>query len=99
MKLPFKVTYDDGREELVTALPRDVVEFERRYGVPYSTLSGGGREEYWFWLAWSPLNRAGRDTRDFEGFINAIVGVELVPEDEPDTAPFEKAPTDESSPG
>jgi hypothetical protein len=98
MKLPFKVTYDDGREELVTALPRDVIEFERRYNVPYSQLSVGGREEWWFWLAWSPLNRAGRDTRDFEGFINSIVGVELVTDEESVAGPFGKAPSDEQSP-
>jgi hypothetical protein len=103
MQIPIKVVYDDGREVRTVAKPRDVVEFERRYRISYSeamaTRDKPGHEEWWYFLAWSPLHRAGQDTRDFEPFIDSLLSVEVLPdsEDEKEPVPFAQAPTDESS--
>jgi hypothetical protein len=103
VKIPIKVTYDDGREVRTVAKLRDVVDFERRYQISYTDAMGrrekAGNEEWWAFLAWSPLHRSGEDTRDFEAFVNSVDDLEVLPDEEPDPAPFEKAPTDESSPG
>jgi hypothetical protein len=96
-----KVKYADGREETVETTPRDIIEFERRYqtsyGEAFANPTTPGREEHWYWMAWSPLHRAGKDTRDFEPFIDAIVSVQFVPE-EVQADPFPQAPTEGSSP-
>lgn len=104
MRIPIKVTYDDGREVRAVAKPRDVVEFERRYGISYTEAMANrakpGHEEWWYFLAWSPLHRAGEDTRDFEPFVDALAAIEVLPDDEgaPEPVPFEKAPSDGQSP-
>lgn len=94
------VKYADGREETVETTPRDIIEFERRYQTSYGAAFVSptpGREEHWYWMAYSPLHRSGKDTREFEAFIDAIESVQLVPE-EAAGAPFPPAPTDGSSP-
>jgi hypothetical protein len=95
------VKYADGREETVKTTPRDIIEFERRYGTSYAAALANpntpGREEHWYWFAWSPLHRCGKDTREFEAFIDAIESVQLVMEEEPKD-PFPPAPTEGSSP-
>jgi hypothetical protein len=100
MRVPFKVVYDDAREVKVVAKLRDVIEFERTYGVAYSHLAirGEGREEWWAFLAWKALHRTGKDTRTYEMFVDDVASIELLPEEEPEKAPFDKAPTDGSSP-
>lgn len=104
MRIPIRVVYDDGREVRTVAKARDIVEFERRYGIAYSEAMANrakpGHEEWWYFLAWSPLHRAGLDTRDFEPFIDALDELEVLPdEEEPkDPVPFETAPSDGSSP-
>lgn len=103
MKMVYKVTYSDGTVVQATAGPRDVVDYERQYGISFTDDRTTAEQAYW--LAWRPLNRTGKDTRDFEGFLNAIEDVESVDGTEaPTPVPFEEpapaapAPSDDSSP-
>lgn len=104
MQIPIKVVYADGREVRAVAMPRDVVEFERRYGISYTEAMANrakpGHEEWWYFLAWSPLHRKGEDTRDFEPFIDALESILVLPpsDGEPDPVPFDQGTSDGPSP-
>jgi hypothetical protein len=98
VKVPIKVSYQDGAVKRLVATARDAVEFERRYEMSFARIWGvpevkdkqgqvtspavPPREEWWYYLAWSALRRTGEDTRDFENFVNAIEGVTFDDEDE-----------------
>jgi hypothetical protein len=92
MQIDYKVTYNDGREVEVTAKPKDMVAFERQYGLPFHESN---RFEHICYLAWSPLHRSGQDPRAFDEFMDDLDDVEEV-EGEP-AVPFVPAPSDDSS--
>lgn len=85
MQMRFKVKYLDGREVEAKATPADVIDFERRYNVPYAALGqpATAREEWWYFLAWSPLHRSGEEPRELEVFAASIESVDVLDEDEP----------------
>lgn len=100
MRMTFHVTYEDGREVEAVAKAKDFVAFERQYGQSMSAFGDETKAaplEWLFYLAWSPLHRQGRESRAFDEFLNDVEDIEPV-EDE-GTVPFEKAPSDEVSPG
>lgn len=83
MRMEFIVVYDDGREEKVVTKPKDIVAFERQYGVSMPDIFGEGKPvppmEYLYYLAWSPLHRAGTEPRAFDEFldhVDEVTGVE-----------------------
>lgn len=93
----FTVKYDDGREVEAVAKPKDVVAFERQYGVSFAEfMDGGARMEWIYYLAWSPLHRQKRDPRAFDEFLDDVDDV--VMKGEEPAAPFDPAPSDEKSP-
>jgi hypothetical protein len=96
MKMQFKVQYEDGREVTATARPRDIVQFERQYRTSFLTLNAASPLEWLYFLAWSPLHRAGQDPRAFDEFMDAVDSIETVDEDAP--APLEPGASDGSSP-
>lgn len=109
MRMTFKIRYEDGREVEAVAKPKDIVAFERQYGVSLQDFTGrqvqtkDGEQfvreapmEWMFYLAWSPLHRQGREPRAFDEFLDDVDNVEEVEEEEP--VPFDLAASDEPSP-
>lgn len=81
-----KVTYQDGREEIVKVPPRAQVMAEEHFG--------GFKSENMiaatFYLGWAGLNVAGKETLDYETWLNRIDDVEDVEE------PVDPTPEDQS---
>jgi hypothetical protein len=94
--MAFTVTYEDGRKVEAVAKPRDIVLFEQRYATSFMDFGRQTRLEWLYFLAWSPLNRAGTEPRPFEDFLAAVEEVEAV--EEAPAAPFEPEASDVSSP-
>jgi hypothetical protein len=67
-----KVTYADGRDEVVIASPRAQVETERHF----TGLSETRQVETAFYLAWASLKWAGREGADFEAWLDKVTDVE-----------------------
>lgn len=99
MKMQFKVTYDDGREVEAVAGPRDFVAFERQFGRALPTDEKDLRLEYMYYLAWSPLHRAGVEQGDFDTFLGAVdeIGSADAPADAADPSQAEPSPAASST--
>lgn len=99
LSVPFKVTYNDGREVQAVAKAKDIVAFERQYDIPFSAFTAGeARLEWIYYLAWSPLHRQGREEASFDAFMDLVDEVEEVEDEAPAVVPFERAPSGEESP-
>jgi hypothetical protein len=101
--MTFQVKYDDAREVEAVAKPKDIVAFERQYGVSFATAFADEKNpahmEWMFYLAWSPLHRQGRDPRAFDEFLDDVDAITPVEEEVEEAVPFPKAASDEASPG
>lgn len=87
-----KVTYQDGREEIVKILPRVQVMTEEH-------LKGFTSENVYaatFYLGWAGLHVAGKETLDYETWLNRIEDVEDY--DEP-VDPTPEVQSGDTSPG
>lgn len=100
MRISLKVTYEDGREVEAIAKPKDIVAFERQYGVAFAEFFVGRRYEWLCYLAWSPLNRQGREPRPFDEFMDFVDDVESLDSLEAvePVLPFEPEASAETSP-
>lgn len=98
MRMVFKVKYADGHEVEAVAKPRDVIDFERKYGTSFGQFGSAATPVEWlYFMAWSPLHRTSKDTRAFEAFIDDLDEIEVLDEETP--VPFDPAPSDGSSQG
>jgi hypothetical protein len=78
MQMQFKVTYSDGRILDSTAKPKDFVAFERQYGTTLAGLDENSTPlEHIYYLAWSPLHRAGIEPGAFDEFLDRIEEVSV----------------------
>lgn len=86
-----KVTYNDGREVEVIASPRAQVMTEEYLG----GWSNERRIVGDYYLAWASLNKAGKETADFETFLDQIADTETIQQaEDPDpTQPAQPADT------
>ena len=80
-----KVTYNDGREIEVLASPRAKVMTEERVGDSERWILGH------FYLAWASLFKAGKESLDFEPWLDQITDVDELEEKKPD--PTQGAPS------
>jgi len=87
MATKVKVTYLDGRSVESAVTPRAQIETERHIGGSWQELSILAS----YYLAWVALNKAGKESRDFETWLDQIADVEEV-EAEP-AQPAESADT------
>lgn len=72
MAARLKVTYADGRGEVVIASPRAQVETERHF----TGLSETRQVETAFYLAWASLKWARRESAEFEEWLDQVTDVE-----------------------
>lgn len=85
-----KVTYQDGREEIVKVLPRaQVMTEEYLKGFKTDNVIAGT-----FYLGWAALHTAGKESLDYETWLNRIDDVEDV--EEP-VDPTPEAPSGDTS--
>jgi hypothetical protein len=84
-----KVTYQDGREEIVKVLPRAQVMTEEYFKgfKSENSLTAG------FHLGWAALHVAGKESLDFETWLNKVEDVEDYTEPKAEDAEGEPAPT------
>lgn len=77
-----KVGYTDGREVEVIVRPKAMVEVERYYKVNLAS-EGDRRLEHLYYLGWAALHYSGKESNDFEAFLNEVSEVEdITPDDE-----------------
>jgi hypothetical protein len=99
--MTFRVVYDDGREVESVAKPKDIVAFERQYGVSMAAAFADESQppplEWLFYLAWSPLHRLKQDPRAFDEFLDDVDSIEAL-EDAEEAAPFPPEASVEPSP-
>lgn len=104
MRMTFTVAYDDGRPAVeAVAKAKDIVAFERQYGVSIASAFGDQSKpppmEWLFYLAWSPLHRQGREPRAFDEFLDSVEDISPVDDVEDDAAPFPPAASGAPLPG
>lgn len=90
MAVKLKVTYIDGREAEVMATPRAQVMTEQFLGgfADERSIQAG------YYLAWASLNKAGKESADYETWLDQIADVEEV---EKKVDPTESAPPADTS--
>lgn len=86
-----KVTYLDGREVEVIASPRAQVMTEQYVGGFTSERAILAS----YYLGWASLSKAGRESADFETWLDLINDVEEAEAEEPDPTP--PAPSGDTS--
>jgi hypothetical protein len=70
--IDLRVTFLDGKEEVVTALAADLIAFETKFDMSVSRLGNDVRLTHLFFLAWHALKRAGKASDDFEKWTESI---------------------------
>lgn len=75
--LTLTVVYADDKRQSVPVTPRAQVAFEREFGTGLAKASQDMRNEYLFYLGWKSLQLCGKESSDFETFIDAIADVEI----------------------
>lgn len=88
-----KITYQDGREEIVKILPRAKVMAEEY-------LNGFKAENLYaatYYLGWAALNSLQRTTLDYETWLNHVEDVEDVEEPTDPTPEAQSADTSSNS--
>ncbi|MEQ7126670.1 hypothetical protein ABN034_19325 [Actinopolymorpha sp. B11F2] len=71
-----KVEYLDGRVEIGAVTARVQVAVERKYEIGLSEVK---TNEQIFYAAHAALTQAGKESADFEGFLDKVADVEFVP--------------------
>lgn len=89
------VTYEDGSEVDVAGKRSDIIAFERKFGVPGSSIFDEGiwTERLWF-FGWRAAKRDNPELAEFEDWIDTVSAVEVVvveeeaaPPTDPDSTP------------
>lgn len=92
MAIKLKVTYVDGREVTILASPRAQVETERHFkGVDVKQRIEGG-----FYLAWASLKYAGKESAEFDAWLDLVADAEedeVTEEDEQAQDPTRAVPS------
>ena len=70
--IDLRVTFLDGKEEVVTALAADLIAFETKFDMSVSRLGNDVRLTHLFFLAWHALKRAGKASDDFEKWTESV---------------------------
>jgi hypothetical protein len=70
--IDLRVTFLDGKEEIVTALAADLIAFETKFDMSVSRLGNDVRLTHLFFLAWHALKRAGKASDDFEKWTESV---------------------------
>lgn len=91
MATKLKVTYSDGREVVVIASPKAQVMTERNL----AGITDANNLQASYYLAWASLFYGGKESADFESWLDSISDIERVEEERPD--PTRPAPLPTSS--
>lgn len=86
-----KVLFTDGHEEIVKVLPLAQVQTEEHMG----GLSESNNTRYNYYLAWSSLKQANKESRDFLTWLPEVEDYEVV--DEPEAVPTPEAQSSDTS--
>jgi hypothetical protein len=85
MQQTVRVTYDDGRTLEGPVGPRELVEFERKYGVSVQALASGAHVEWVYFIAYLAMKRLhkagehdGAIKSTFDDFLSVVADVEMV---------------------
>ncbi len=97
MAVKMKVTYLDGRVEEVLASPRAQFMAEERF----NGITDANRIRAGYFLAWASLHKAGKESADFETFLDQVMDVDDMSEqmtaDDVDPTHEEAPPTSSAS--
>jgi hypothetical protein len=90
MATKLKVIYNDGREMKILASPRAQVETERHFrGQGIAQIN---RVEAGFHLAWASLHYAGKESADFETWLDTVADAEEIELEEADEQATDPTP-------
>ncbi|MQB00552.1 MAG: hypothetical protein GEU78_09715 [Actinobacteria bacterium] len=95
MALRMKVTYLDGREEVVTILPPIFMAAEKHFKRD-GGLSERNKVASTYYMTWQALQKFGREENDFDAFLELIEEIEDA-EDEAEDPTGPAPQPDESS--
>lgn len=95
--LRMKVTYADNREVTIVISPRAQVETERHFkGTDGAANNRIGSHYY---LAWAALRAAGKESSEFESFLDMVADVEEIDPTEEDEKNSDPTQTEASTTG
>ena len=88
MRLNLKCDHG-GNEMMLTAIPVDIVAFEREHHCAIKTISEEQKFEDLCWLAWQVARRTRKTGQDFDAWLEDLNSIEVV--DEVAVAPLDPA--------
>lgn len=79
-----KVTFVDGREEIVPAGPRAQVDLERHFKI---SVAEANKIEHVYYLAWTALTLQGKESKEFDAWLDDISDVDPIGDDKANPTP------------
>lgn len=79
-----KVTYLDGRVEIVLAGPRAQVDLERHFKI---SLGEANKLEHVYYLAWTALHLAGKEPREFDVWLDDLAEIDPLGDEDANPTP------------
>jgi hypothetical protein len=77
--IKIRVTYIGGREEIVKITPRAQTEAEEKF---HGFMKDGAEVRTSYWLAWRSLHQAGKESADYDAWLDKIEDAEAFDEKE-----------------
>ena len=75
MKLPFRVDYADGRQEILTATVSDIICFEDEFDLSITKLGENVRMKHLAYLCWLAAKRTETTTLEFDGWLDTVESI------------------------
>lgn len=82
MKLRIAISYADGRREVVPVSAKVEVLTERKFGM---ALHECRNHEQFYYIGWEALRAAGKESQDFDDFLDHVSDVELLDAEQAET--------------
>lgn len=75
LRVPLRIWYAEQAPIEVRVSPPVQVKAERKFGLALAEMN---RMEHLYYLAWLAASREGKEQRDFDAFLDAVVDIEPV---------------------
>ena len=92
MKLPFRVDYADGRQEILTATAPDIIRFEDEFDLSITKVGENVRMKHLAYLCWLAAKRTETTTLEFDGWLDTVESITDVSSGADPIPPLEMSP-------
>jgi len=75
MKLPFRVDYADGRQEVLTATAPDIIRFEDEFDLSITKVGENVRMKHLAYLCWLAARRTKTTRSEFDNWLDTVESI------------------------